>query len=99
MQVSGPTIDRLLKPTKDAARPKGMAATKDGWTENVAVHNGAHNWVLAAMDEIVSRLLFPLVGLDTGNGGEFINFTGAKSLNSPNSWRSPTRPTSHEGSS
>ena len=125
MQVSGATIDRLLKPTKDAARPKGLSATRagpllrnsitvrkagdeheqapgfieadlvvhcgptlagefartltatdvfTGWTENVAVRNGAHKWVLAAMDEIVARLPFPLVGLDTDNGGEFINY-------------------------
>lgn len=125
MQVSGATIDRLLKPTRDAARPKGLSATKagpllrnsitvrkagdeheqspgfieadmvvhcgptlagefartltatdvfTGWTENVAVRNGAHKWVLEAMDEVVARLPFPLIGLDTDNGGEFINY-------------------------
>ncbi|WAH98029.1 DDE-type integrase/transposase/recombinase [Arthrobacter sp. MMS18-M83] len=125
LTVSGATIDRLLKPTKDADRPKGLSATKagpllrnsitvrkagdeheqapgfieadmvvhcgptlagefartltatdvfTGWTENVAVRNGAHKWVLEAMDEVVSRLPFPLVGLDTDNGGEFINY-------------------------
>ena len=125
MTVSGATIDRLLKPTRDAAKPKGLSATKagpllrnsitirkagdeheqapgfieadmvvhcgptlagefartltatdvfTGWTENVAVRNGAHKWVLAAMDEVVARLPFPLVGLDTDNGGEFINY-------------------------
>jgi transposase InsO family protein len=124
MQVSGATIDRLLKPTRDADRPKGLSATRagpllrnsitvrkagdeheqapgfieadmvvhcgptlagefartltatdvfTGWTENVAVRNGAHKWVLEAMDEVVARLPFPLVGLDTDNGGEFIN--------------------------
>ncbi|MCP2048188.1 UNVERIFIED_ORG: hypothetical protein J3D58_002260 [Paenarthrobacter nicotinovorans] len=125
MQVSGATIDRLLKPTKDADKPKGLSATKAGpllrnsislrkardeheqlpgfieadlvvhcgptltgefartltatdvftsWTENVAVRNRAHVWVLAAMDEVVARLPFPLVGLDTDNGGELINY-------------------------
>jgi len=125
LTVSGATIDRLLKPTKDAAKPKGLCATRPGpllrnsitvrkagdeheqapgfieadlvvhcgpnlageyartltatdvftgWTENVAVRNGAHKWVLAAMDEVVARLPFPLVGLDTDNGGEFINY-------------------------
>ncbi len=124
LQVSGATIDRLLKPSKDADRPNGLSATKagpllrnsitfrkagdeheqspgfieadmvvhcgptlagefartltatdvfTGWTENVAVRNGAHKWVLEAMDEIVDRLPFPMVGLDTDNGGEFIN--------------------------
>ena len=125
LQVSGATVDRLLKPTKDADRPNGLSATKagpllrnsitvrragdeheqapgfveadmvvhcgptlagefartltatdvfTGWTENVAVRNGAHKWVLEAMDEVVDRLPFPLVGLDTDNGGEFINY-------------------------
>jgi hypothetical protein len=44
-----------------------------GWTENVVVRNGAHKWVLGARDEVVARLPFPLIGLDTDNGGEFIN--------------------------
>ena len=128
MQVSAATIERLLKPTKDAARPKGLSATRagpllrnsitvrkagdkheqapgfieadlvvhcgptlagefartlaatfvfTGWTENVAVRNGAHKWALAAMDEVLARLPFPMVGLDTDyadNGGEFINY-------------------------
>lgn len=124
LKISGATIDRILKPTKDADRPKGLSATKagpllrssitvrkagdeheqapgfieadmvvhcgptlagefartltatdvfTGWTENVAVRNGAHKWVLEAMDEVMDRLPFPLVGLDTDNGGEFIN--------------------------
>ena len=30
MQVSEATIDRLLKPTKDADKPKGLSATKAG---------------------------------------------------------------------
>lgn len=124
MQVSGATIDRLLKPTKDADRPRGLSATKagpllrnsisvrkagdeheqasgfieadmvvhcgpilagefartltatdvfTGWTENIAVRNGAHKWVLEAMVEVLVRLPFPLVGLDADNGGGFIN--------------------------
>jgi len=44
-----------------------------GWTENVALKNGAHRWVIEAMTQIEGRLPFPLVGLDTDNGGEFIN--------------------------
>lgn len=38
-----------------------------GWTENRAVRNGAHRWVLEAMPLIEKRLPFPLVGIDSGN--------------------------------
>jgi hypothetical protein len=44
-----------------------------GWTENIAIRNSAHRWVIEAMTQIERRLPFPLVGLDTDNGGEFIN--------------------------
>lgn len=44
-----------------------------GWTENLALKNSAHRWVLEAMPLIEQRLPFPLVGIDSDNGGEFIN--------------------------
>jgi hypothetical protein len=124
LKVSGATIDRMLKPTRDGGRLVGLSGTKPGsllrnsiqvrragdeheqapgfveadlvlhcgatlqgdfahsltvtdvftgWTENVALKNGAHRWVIEAMTVIEARLPFPLVGLDTDNGGEFIN--------------------------
>ena len=124
LAVSGATIDRMLKPTRDGAQLVGLSGTKPGpllrnsiqvrkagdeheqapgfveadlvlhcgptlqgefvhsltvtdvftgWTENMAIKNGAHRWVIEAMAQIEARLPFPLVGLDTDNGGEFIN--------------------------
>lgn len=124
LAVSGATIDRLLKPTRDGMRVTGISGTKPGpllrnslqvrkagdeheqlpgfceldlvlhcgptlqgefcrtltvtdvstgWTENIALKNGAHRWVLEAMPVIERRLPFPLVGIDSDNGGEFIN--------------------------
>ena len=124
LAVSGATIDRLMKPTRDGAQLVGLSGTKPGpllrnsiqvrkagdehekapgfveadlvlhcgatlqgefvhsltvtdvftgWTENMALKNGAHRWVVEAMTQIEARLPFPLVGLDTDNGGEFIN--------------------------
>jgi hypothetical protein len=124
LTVSGATIDRMLKPTRDGGQLVGLSGTKPGpllrnsiqvrkagdehekapgfveadlvlhcgptlagefvhsltvtdvftgWTENVALRNGAHRWVIEAMTEVEARLPFPLVGLDTDNGGEFIN--------------------------
>ncbi|MFT4156715.1 MAG: transposase family protein [Microbacterium sp.] len=124
LAISGATIDRLLKPTRDGMRLTGISGTKPGsllrnsiqvrkagdehekqpgfceldlvlhcgptlkgefcrsltvtcvhtgWTENRALRNGAHRWVLEAMPIIEQRLPFPLVGIDSDNGGEFIN--------------------------
>ncbi len=44
-----------------------------GWTENIAIRNRAHSRVVAAIEEITTRLPYPMVGLDCDNGGEFIN--------------------------
>lgn len=124
LAVSGATIDRLLKPTRDGMRLTGISGTRPGpllrnsiqvrkagdeheqqpgfceldlvlhcgptlkgefcrsltvtdvhtgWTENRALRNGAHRWVLEAMPVIEQRLPFPLVGIDSDNGSEFIN--------------------------
>jgi len=124
LTVSGATIDRILKPTRDGGTLVGLSGTKPGpllrnsiqvrkagdeheqapgfveadlvlhcgatlagefahsltvtdvftgWSENVALKNGAHRWVIEAMTQIEGRLPFPLVGLESNNGGEFIN--------------------------
>lgn len=44
-----------------------------GWTENQAVRNKTQRWVFEALTGIRSRPPFPLLGLDSGNGVEFIN--------------------------
>lgn len=44
-----------------------------GWTELEAVPNKAQVWVFEAIQEIRARLPFPLLGLDSDNGSEFIN--------------------------
>ena len=43
------------------------------WTENQAVKNKAQVWVFEALKEIRDRLPFPLLGIDSDNGSEFIN--------------------------
>jgi len=43
------------------------------WTEMEAVKNKAQIHVFAAMQELRQRLPFPLLGIDSDNGGEFIN--------------------------
>jgi len=44
-----------------------------GWTETQAVKNKAQKWVFEALAQIRARLPFPLLGIDSDNGGEFIN--------------------------
>lgn len=44
-----------------------------GWTENRSVPNKARKWVVAALEEISKILPFPLLGVDSDNGSEFIN--------------------------
>jgi hypothetical protein len=44
-----------------------------GWTECRALRNKAQRWVHEALVEVTSALPFPLLGLDSDNGSEFIN--------------------------
>ena len=44
-----------------------------GWTETEAVPNKAQVWVFEAIQTIRKRLPFPLRGLDSDNGSEFVN--------------------------
>lgn len=44
-----------------------------GWTENRSVPNKARKWVIAALDEIAKIMPFPIIGVDSDNGSEFIN--------------------------
>jgi hypothetical protein len=44
-----------------------------GWTENRSVRNKARRWVIAALDEISLITPFPILGVDSDNGSEFIN--------------------------
>ena len=44
-----------------------------GWTETEAVRNKAHCWTFAALKAIRNRLPFPLLGIHSDNGSEFIN--------------------------
>jgi len=44
-----------------------------GWTETRAVRNKAQVHVFAALKEIRGALPFPLLGIDSDNGSEFIN--------------------------
>lgn len=44
-----------------------------GWTEVRALRNKAQRWVHEAMQDLTHTLPFPLLGVDSDNGSEFIN--------------------------
>jgi hypothetical protein len=44
-----------------------------GWVELRALLNKAHRWVKEEVSQFPSQLPFPLLGIDSDNGGEFIN--------------------------
>ncbi len=50
-----------------------LTCVATGWTEPRALPNKAQRWVHEAIDEIARDLPFPLLGLDSDNGSEFIN--------------------------
>ncbi len=64
----------------DGGNPSGIFACTlnvtdvcSGWTEPIAVANKAQIRVFAALKQVRGRLPFPLLGIDSDNGAEFIN--------------------------
>lgn len=57
----------------DFAQTLDMTDICTGWTETMAVPNKAQVWVFEAIAKARSRLPFPLLGIDSDNGSEFIN--------------------------
>jgi hypothetical protein len=58
---------------KDHAWTLCFRDVKTAWTECVAVRNRAQAHVFAAIQRARQRLPFPLLGMDSDNGSEFIN--------------------------
>ena len=50
-----------------------MADIVTGWTEDQTVRNKAQVHVFAALSEVVEHLPFPIRGIDSDDGSEFIN--------------------------
>ena len=57
----------------DFAQTLDLTDVCTGWTELAAVPNKAQVWVFEALEQLRQQLPFPLLGLDSDNGGEFIN--------------------------
>ncbi len=57
----------------DFANTLNLTDVCTGWTEAAAAPNKAQVHVFAALQQIRARLPFPLLGIDSDNGAEFIN--------------------------
>ncbi len=64
----------------DGGNPRGdylhtldVTDVSTGWTETQAVKNKAQVWVFEALKDIIKRVPFPILGIDSDNGSEFIN--------------------------
>ena len=57
----------------DYCQTLDMTDVATGWSEQAAVLNKAEKWVFEGIQTIRRRLPFPVRGLDSDNGAEFIN--------------------------
>jgi hypothetical protein len=57
----------------DFAQTLNATDVATGWTEPQGIQNKAQVWTFDALKAIRRRLPFPLLGIDSDNGGEFIN--------------------------
>jgi hypothetical protein len=60
-------------PRGDFCQTLDVTDIATGWTEPRAVKNKAQRWVHAALAEITAGFPFPVLGVDSDNGSEFIN--------------------------
>lgn len=60
-------------PRGDFCQSLDVTDIATGWTEPRAVKNKAQRWVFAALVEISAAFPFPIKGIDSDNGVEFIN--------------------------
>ena len=60
-------------PSGDFCQSLDMTDVATGWTEVRAVKNKAQRWVFEALQAVEADLPFPLAGIDSEGGSEFIN--------------------------
>ena len=60
-------------PSGEFCQTLTLTCVNTGWTEVRALQNKAQRWCLEALADIEATLPFPLLGLDSDNGAEFIN--------------------------
>jgi hypothetical protein len=69
----GPGGPRRECPARGVLPDPTLTCVNTGWTEIRALRNKAQRWCFQALIDIRASLPFPLLGLDSDNGGEFIS--------------------------
>ena len=57
----------------DFAFTLNVTDVNTGWTEPMAIKNKAQKWTFEALMQVQQRIPFKILGIDSDNGGEFIN--------------------------
>jgi hypothetical protein len=60
-------------PSGEFCHTLNLTCVNTGWTEPRAIRTKAQRWVREALEDIRGVLPFPMLGLDSDNGSEFIN--------------------------
>lgn len=60
-------------PSGDFCHTLTVTDIATNWTETAAVRNKAQKWVFPALQGILDAFPFPVLGIDSDNGSEFIN--------------------------
>jgi hypothetical protein len=60
-------------PRGDFCQSLSATDVATGWTELRALKNKAHIWVFQALEDVKQSLPFPMLGINSDCGGEFIN--------------------------
>lgn len=60
-------------PSGEFCQTLDLTCVATGWTEMRALRNKAQRWCFEALVDIEAAMPFPLLGLDSDNGSEFIN--------------------------
>jgi len=60
-------------PSGEFAFTLNVTDVNTGWTEPMAVKNKAQKWTFEALMQIKQHIPFTILGIDSDNGGEFIN--------------------------
>jgi hypothetical protein len=74
------------------ARTITLTDVYTGWTENQAIRNNAHKWIIEGLDAMEGRFPYLLTGFDSDNGSEFINYELVKWVNKRDLFFTRSRP-------